>query len=321
MRRAPQRRGGRGPKLNTTTARVAHPDRDALVGLAFALVAAIGFSAKSILVKLAYREGVDAVTLLALRMAFALPFFAATALWTRLRHAGAVPGRDWALIVALGLAGYYLSSYLDFLGLQYISAGLERLILFLYPTLTVLLTAALYRRAIGPRVRAAMVLSYAGILLVFLHDSGSAQPNVVLGAALVFGGTLAYSVYLVGAGHAIGRLGALRFTAYASIVASAASLLQFAATRAPAALHVSARAFALAFAMAILSTVLPVFLLSLAIRRIGPARASLVGSVGPVSTILLAWLFLQEGISLLQIGGSALVLAGVLLISRTPAEA
>jgi len=293
-------------------------ERDALVGLAFALVAAIGFSAKSILVKLAYREGVDAVTLLALRMAFSVPFFAATALWSRLRHAEPVAARDALLILLLGLTGYYLSSYLDFLGLQYVSAGLERLILFLYPTLTVLLTAALYRRRVGRRVRAAMALCYAGILLVFLHDAGHAQANVVLGAALVFCSTLAYSVYLVGAGHAIGRIGAVRFTAYAMIVASAASLAQFGATRGAAALQVSARALGLALAMALFSTVLPVFLLSLAIRRIGAARASLIGSVGPVSTIFLAWLFLQEDVTLLQIAGSALVLAGVLLISRTP---
>jgi len=307
--------------LNSTAAPAARADRDVLLGLSFALLAAIGFSAKAILVKLAYREGVDAVTLLALRMAFAAPFFFATALWSRRRHGAPIRPRDRLLIVALGLTGYYLSSYLDFLGLQYISAGLERLILFLYPTITVLLTAALYRRRIGARVRGAMALCYAGILLVFLHDSGSAPEHVVLGALLVFCGTLAYSVYLVGAGHAIARIGAVRFTAYAMIVASAASLLQFAATRAPAALQVTPRALGLALAMAILSTVLPVFLLSLAIRRIGAPRASLVGSVGPVSTIFLAWLFLQEPVTLLQVAGSGLVLVGVLLISRAPAEA
>ncbi len=308
----PARSSGAAPSLFAPVA-----ERDAIWGLLFALIAAVGFSAKAILVKLAYREGVDAVTLLALRMAFSVPFFAATALWSGHRHAEPIAARDWGLIVLLGVTGYYLSSYLDFLGLQYISAGLERLILFLYPTMTVLLSAVLYRRAIGRSVLAAMGLCYAGIVLVLLHDLGAVRSNTLLGAALVFGSTLSYSVYLVGAGHAIGRIGAVRFTANAMIVASAASLVQFAATRPDSTLVVSGRAVGLAVAMAIFSTVLPVFLLSFAIRRIGPSKASLIGSIGPVSTILLAYVFLQEDVSLLQIAGSVLVLGGVLLIGRS----
>jgi drug/metabolite transporter (DMT)-like permease len=154
-------------------------------------------------------------------------------------------------------------------------------------------------------------------VLVFLHDLGSVHGGTLLGAALVFGSTLSYSAYLVGAGHAIARVGATRFTAYAMIAASAASVLQFAATRSPQAMHLSARAVALAAAMALFSTVLPVFLLSFAIRRIGAGRASLIGSIGPVSTILLAYVFLQEDVGPLQITGSVLVLAGVLLIGRS----
>jgi drug/metabolite transporter (DMT)-like permease len=292
-------------------------ERDALLGLLFALLAAVGFSAKAILVKLAYREGVDAVTLLALRMAFSVPVFAAAAWWTRRQAPEPVSRRDLGLILLLGLTGYYLSSYLDFLGLQYISAGLERLILFLYPTMTVLMSAALLRHRIGRRVWMAMALCYAGIFLVFLHDLGAVRGNLLLGAALVFASTLSYSMYLVGAGHAIGRIGATRFTAYAMMVASAASLLQFAATRPLSALAISGRTAALAVAMALFSTAMPVFLLSFAIRRIGSGKASLIGSIGPVSTIFLAWIFLQEDISLLQIAGSALVLGGVLLIGRS----
>jgi drug/metabolite transporter (DMT)-like permease len=296
-------------------------ERDAPLGAFFALLAAIGFSAKAILVKLAYREGVDAVTLLALRMAFSVPFFAAAAVWSRRAALGPVGARDWGLIVLLGLTGYYLSSYLDFLGLQYVTAGLERLILFLYPTITVLLAAVLARRPVGRRVLAAMALCYAGIVLVFAHDLflqglGSMRGAVLLGAGLVFASTISYSVYLVGAGHAIGRIGAARFTANAMIVASAASLAQFALARSTAALDLSARAYALAFAMAVCSTVLPVFMLSFAIRRIGPGRASLIGSVGPVSTIFLAYAFLQEDVSWLQLAGSALVLGGVWMVGR-----
>lgn len=290
--------------------------RGALLGVVFALLAAVGFSAKAILVKLAYLDQVDAITLLALRMAFSAPFFIGVALWARLRHAEPLKKQDKLLVLALGLIGYYLSSFLDFLGLQYISAGLERLILFLYPTMTVILTALLYKRAIGGKTLAAMALSYAGIALVFLHDVGVKQGgSVVLGALLVFGSTLSYSTYLVGAGHAIKRIGAMRFTAYAMVVASAASLLQFSVARPLGALALPMRVYELSVAMALFSTVLPVFLLGYAIRRIGSGNASLIGSIGPVSTIYMAYAILGERISLLQIIGSSLVLAGVVIIS------
>jgi drug/metabolite transporter (DMT)-like permease len=291
-------------------------NRDALLGVVFALLAAVGFSAKAILVKLAYLDNVDAVTLLALRMAFSVPFFIGVALWARLHHAEPLSNHDKMLVLVLGLIGYYLSSFLDFLGLVYISAGLERLILFLYPTMTVILSALLYKRAIGKNVIAAMLLSYGGIALVFLHDVGVKQGgSVVLGATLVFLSTLSYSTYLVGAGHAIARMGTARFTAYAMVVASAASLLQFFVTHPMSALDLPVRVYELSIAMAIFSTVLPVFLLSYAIRRIGSGNASLIGSIGPVSTIYLAYVFLNESISLLKIAGSSLVLIGVLIIS------
>lgn len=291
-------------------------NRDVFLGVIFALLAAVGFSAKAILVKLAYQGGVDAITLLALRMAFSVPFFIGVTVWIRHQHAEPLNTHDRLLVLALGLIGYYLSSFLDFLGLQYISAGLERLILFLYPTMTVILSALIYRRAIGKKVIVAMALSYAGIALVFLHDVGLKQGgSVVLGSALVFLSTLSYSSYLVGVGHAVKRIGTTRFTAYAMIVASVASLLQFVVMRPLSSLDLPRQVYELSIAMAIFSTVLPVFLLSYAIRRIGSGSASLIGSIGPVSTIYLAYLFLNERISLLQILGSSLVLAGVLIIS------
>jgi len=290
--------------------------RNVFIGVVFALLAAVGFSAKAIFVKLAYVDHVDAVTLLALRMVFAAPFFLGVAIWAQRQHAAPLDAHDRWLVIGLGLVGYYLSSYLDFLGLQYISAGLERLILFLYPTMTVILSALLYKRAIGKVVIAAMVLSYAGIALVFLHDVGVNQGSAVLiGSSLVFASTLSYSIYLVGAGHAIARIGAMRFTAYASLVASAACVLQFLLTRPMSALELPLQVYQLSIAMAIFSTMLPVFLLSFAIKRIGSGNTSLIGSIGPVSTIYMAYLFLGESVSWLQILGVALVLAGVLMIS------
>lgn len=287
----------------------------ATLGMALAALAAIGFSTKAILVKLAYASPVDAITLLALRMAFSVPFFIAAALWSRSSHATPLAQRDWMAVLALGLIGYYLSSLLDFSGLQYISAGLERLILFLYPTMVVLLSAAIFKRPIGRREILALILSYAGIALVFMHDANGNQTGIAWGAGLVFASTLTYAVYLVGAGHFIARIGATRFTAYAMMVASAATLLQFALTHPVSALVLPTRVYGLSFAMAIFSTVLPVFMLSAGIRLIGSGHTALVGSVGPVATIYMAHLMLGEAVSGQQLVGSVLVLAGVLAIS------
>jgi drug/metabolite transporter (DMT)-like permease len=244
----------------------------------------------------------------------------ASALWALRLNPAPLNRHDTMAVILLGCTGYYLSSYLDFLGLQHISAALERLILFLYPTVTVLVTAVLYRRAVPRTVRFAMVLSYLGLALVFVHDLRLPHnQDTVLGSLMVFGGMLAYSFYLVGTGHVIARVGTVRFTAYALLVSTAVSLLQYLWTRGvslPPALN--GPVLGIGLAMAVFSTVLPVFLLSFAIRRIGSDRASLIGSVGPISTILLAWWWLGETVTLLQLAGSAMVLLGVMLIGRTP---
>ena len=295
---------------------------DAVLGVIFALFAAVGFSAKAILIKLAYLDHVDPITLLALRMAFSLPFFVFAAFWVNRGNHMSLERQDWIAVLLLGLAGYYLASFLDFLGLLYISAGLERLILFLYPTMTVILSAIIFKRPLGRKIIAAMALSYAGIVLVFFHDIGTSESNtaisradVILGSVLVFASALSYSSYLVGAGHTISRIGATRFTAYASIVASLACILQFIVIHPLSALKLPVQIYELSIVMAIFSTVLPVFLLSYAIHHIGSSRSSLIGSIGPVVTIYLAYLFLGEAVSLLQLSGAILVLAGVLTIS------
>lgn len=290
--------------------------RHAGLGIIFAALAAMGFSAKAILVKLAYADTVDAVTLLAIRMAFSLPFFVIAAGWSsRNAHATPLARQDWFAVLGLGLIGYYLSSLLDFTGLQYIGAGLERLILFLYPTLVVLLSAALFKRRIGRSELLALVLSYAGIAFVFMQDAHLPQHGLVLGTALVFASTLTYAIYLIGAGHTIARIGAMRFTAYAMVVASIATFLQFALTHPASALALPPRVYGLGLTMAIFSTVLPVFMLSSAIRRIGSGHTALVGSIGPVATLFMAHALLGEALSPQQMGGTLLVLAGVLLIS------
>lgn len=287
-------------------------------GVALAVLAAFGFSAKAIFVKLAYAFApVEAVTLLALRMAFALPVF----LWVGLRESrGAMPlaGRDWAAIVALGLLGYYGASILDFLGLRYITAGLERLILFTYPTLTLLLGALLYGQAIGRREWIAVALCYLGIAAAFAHDLDvTMDANAVwLGTAFVFGSSLSYALYLSGSGRMLARVGVARFTALAMLVSTAATLAHFLATQPVSALVQPLPVYGYGLAMAVVSTVIPVFAQSAAIRRIGSGRAALIGTVGPLMTIALGWWWLGESISAWQIAGAGFVVAGVVLVSR-----
>lgn len=287
-------------------------------GLLCAVLAAVGFSFKAILVKLAYRYGVDAETLLALRMAFSLPFFIAMGWMSAHRATRRLTPRDGAWLFGLGLLGYYLASYLDFLGLHYISAALERLILFVYPTLVVLLSALWLGQPLTRRTLGALALCYAGIALAVAHDlrlAGTAR-DLALGGVLVFGSALSYALYLLGNGKIVGRLGAVRVTAFASLIACGLGIGQFLLLRPVAALVQPGPVYALALAMALFSTVLPVWAVSEAIRRIGAGPVALTGSLGPIVTLLLAWLLLDETLGVAQLAGVALVIAGVTVMAR-----
>lgn len=288
------------------------------LGIALALLAAFGFSFKAIFVKLAYAAApVDAVTLLTLRMSFTLPIMLGVVLWLG-RTAPPLKPKDWGLLIVLGMLGYYGASILDFVGLQYISAGLERLILFIYPTLTVLIGVLFMGKRLEKRQVGALLLSYAGIALAFAHDLKVADEiNLVLtGAAFIFASALSYAIYSAGAEVAIQRIGTLRFAALAIILSTVATQIHFIATQPFSALQQPAPIYLYAAAMAIFSTVLPVFWLSTAVRHIGAARAALIGTLGPMLTICFAWLLLAEPVSFAQLAGAGLVLAGVLLVSR-----
>lgn len=288
------------------------------LGIALAVLAALGFSFKAIFVKLAYAAAaVDAVTLLTLRMTFALPIALWASLWL-CRAAPPLSRNDWGLLLALGVLGYYGASILDFIGLQYISAALERLILFIYPTLTVLIGVLFMGKALEKRQVAALALSYAGIGLAFAHDLQVTDDMhaVLLGGAFIFGSALSYALYSAGAEVAIRRLGTLRFAALAIIVSTFATQLHFVLTQPFTALAQPLEVYAYAAAMALFSTVLPVFWQSAAVQRIGAARTVLIGTLGPMLTIFFAWLLLTEPVSIAQLLGAGLVLAGVLLVSR-----
>jgi len=280
------------------------------------LLAALGFSLKAIFVKLAYPYGVDAITLLALRMGFSLPVF----LWVGLAHqrAGAnLSGGDWWRLFVLGCLGYYGASILDFWGLQFISAGLERLILFTYPTLTILIGVLFQGKPFAKREGVAVALCYIGIGFAFMHDLGQGDSrNVWIGSALVFGSSVSYALYLSGSGSMIARLGAMRFSALAMLVSSAVTLLHFATSQPLTAFIQPLPVYGWALAMAMFATVVPVFAQSAAIRSLGAGSASLFGMVGPLLTIGFGWWLLDESISLAQMAGAGLVLLGILMVSR-----
>ncbi len=283
-------------------------------GLLLAAVGAIAASGKAVIVKLAYRHGADATTLLALRMLVALPFFVAMGAWAARRAQPLSRGDLWRVVV-LGFSGYYLSSYLDFLGLQYISATLERLILYLSPTLVVLIALVVLRQRPTRLQVAALLVSYLGVLLAFGHDIQLEGRRTLIGSALVFASALSYAVYLFGSGQAVARIGAVRLTAYASTVACALCIGQYLLLQPLAALaQQPAPVYWLSQLNGTVCTVLPVLAIMVGVKRIGSSLAAQVSMLGPVSTIVLSIWLLDEPMGPWQSAGTVLVLLGVLLV-------
>lgn len=295
------------------------------LGFTMALTGAIMFSAKAIYVKLVYRsEVIDAISMLTLRMLFSLPFYLVTAFLLYRRADNVKLNRkQWGWLLVLGLLGYYLSSLFDFMGLAYISAGLERLILFLYPTFALLIGAIAFRRKILRIQWIALCIAYAGMLIAFTGDIQQAwDPSVITGCLLVLGCAVTYAFYIVGGGELIPKIGSMKFTSYALIVAALAIFAQYFVKHGAEQLrHYSGHTYWLCFQMAIVSTVIPTFLTSEGIRKIGSGNTAIITSVGPVATILQAYLFLGEPVTWVQIAGTALVLTGVLLIGKSGKEA
>jgi len=286
-------------------------------GLLLAAAGSIAFSGKAIIVKLAYIHGVDAITLVMLRMLVALPFFIAMAWWAG-RHQAPLTRNDWLGVLGLGFLGYYLSSYLDFLGLQYISASFERLILYLNPTLVLVLGWVLYKRKITYRQGMAMAVSYSGVLLVFGHEVSLVGDNIGLGAILVFGSAISYAIYLTYSGELVKRLGSLRLAGLATTVACFFCILQFVLLKPVAALNVVPEVIWLSMLNATVCTVLPVLLIMMAIERIGPGLTSQIGMIGPLSTLTMGAFFLNETFNLWILMGTVLVLGGVFWVTKAP---
>jgi drug/metabolite transporter (DMT)-like permease len=286
-----------------------------MAGLLLAMLGAIAFSGKAIIVKLAYRYGVDAVTLIMYRMMFALPLFAVMGWWAS-RGKAALSQRDWLGVFGLGFCGYYLASFLDFAGLAFISASLERLILYLTPTIVLLLGLVLYGRRFARAQIMGMAISYVGVLLVFGHEVSLSGSHVALGAGLVLASTVSYAIYLSYSGELVQRLGSLRLVGLATSVACVLCIVQFLLLRPLAALEVAPEVIWLSVLNATACTAVPVLLVMMAIERIGASAAAQAGMVGPLATILMGVLLLDEPFTLWIVAGTVLVLAGIYVFSR-----
>jgi drug/metabolite transporter (DMT)-like permease len=284
-------------------------------GLALAMAGSIAFSGKAIIVKLAYRHGVDAVTLIMYRMLFALPLFVVLAWWAG-RGRAALTRRDWLVVCGLGFSGYYLASFLDFAGLAYITASLERLILYLNPTLVLAIGALVFKRKVTARQAIALAVSYSGVVVVFIHEASFQGAGAVIGAGLVFASAMAYAIYLVASGEEVKRLGALRLTGLATSVACVFCIAQFFALRPVSAFAVVPEVIWLSVLNAVLCTFAPVLMVMMAIERVGAGVAAQTGMIGPLSTILMGIVILGEPFTGWIVAGTVLVLAGIWLLAK-----
>lgn len=284
-------------------------------GLALASLGAIAFSGKAIIVKLAYRYGVDAVTLIMYRMLFALPLFVALAWWAG-RGKAPLAARDLAAVAGLGFSGYYLASFLDFAGLAYISASLERLILYTNPALVLALGWLLHRQRVTAQQLAAISLSYAGVIAVFGQEIRLQGPDTALGSALVFGSAVSYAAYLVLSGTVVKRIGALRLTGWATSIACVLCIAQFLLLRPLEAAVVAEPVIWLSLLNATACTFVPVLAVMMAIERIGATLTAQAGMIGPMSTVAMGVWLLDEPFTPSVAAGTVLVLVGVGWLAR-----
>lgn len=286
-------------------------------GVVLAITGIVLFSAKAVMVKLAYGYGVSSSHLLLFRMLFSFPFYIVIACCYRPTSPEAITPQSYWWIVFFGFIGYYLASLFDFVGLTYIKAGLERIILFIYPTLVLLLSSIFLKIKIKQSQLLAIFITYLGVVVTFLGDTGFGSDHLVYGGVLIFLSALTYAIYLVGSGWLLPKFGILMFTSYAMIVSTICIVVQYLLFDRQSLLHYAWQVYALGSAMAIFSTLIPSFLVSGAIAKMGASNFSIFGSIGPISTILLAYFFLGEQLTSWQFLGTLIVIVGIVVVSRS----
>ena len=289
-----------------------------LIGVIVLIFANIGFSSKAVIIKLMYRYHIDTISVLAMRMLFSLPIFIIIALILFLRKDNVrLTFKEWLSISGLGILSYYISSWLDFTGLQFLSASVERLILFTYPTIVVLISAFFLQKKITNVQKIALLLTYLGVAIAFIAEKGlGEQKNIWLGSIYVFSCAITYAFYVVGTGELVHRFGSIKFSCYAMIAATMPIIIQCYAANRIDIFHFPKEVYFLSFFLVVIATVIPIFLIVEGIRIVGASNSSIIGFVGPVSTIFLAYIFLNENVSFLQLVGTAIVLVGVWLVSK-----
>ena len=292
--------------------------RNRLIGLLLTLGGAVMFSCKAIVIKLSYLDyGVSSIVLLGLRMGFALPFFLTIGYLKRGKTGNqqSVSPRAFGVIMLLGICGYYLASYSDFIGLQYLSAGMERLVLFSYPTMVLLIQRMAFKIPIKPVQWVATIICYVGIGLAFSGSDFSLGDKFSLGAGLVFLSALLYSFYVIGSGKLTPVIGSIRYTSLAMLAACAVVLLHVLISG-NTLLGLPWGLYGYGIMLGVFCTVIPGYMVTEGIRRIGASDAAILGAVGPVATIVLEFFILGEYLNLVQALGAGLVIFGVVIIGR-----
>ncbi len=285
-------------------------------GVFIAIVGIVLFSAKAVMVKLAYQYQVSSIHLLLFRLGFSLPVYIAFIFYYKPKQKEIIKKSEYLWLLFFGFIGYYLASYFDFLGLQYIEAGLERIILFVYPTLVLLISRVFLKKTLQKKQLVAIFITYIGVVIAFWNDIELSGSKLYLGVFLVFLSALAYASYLVGSGWLIPKFGVVLFTSYAMVVSTICVVVHYLITDRLSLVHYPREVYLLGALMAFVSTLIPSFLVSLAIKKMGASRFSIIGSIGPISTIILAYIFLNETVSGLQIFGSIIVILGVAFVAK-----
>ncbi|WP_035090758.1 DMT family transporter [Aquimarina macrocephali] len=285
-------------------------------GIALAIIGIVLFSAKAVLVKLVYKFEISSEHLLLFRMLFSLPIYIVLALYKKPVEKDKIRRIDYLWILFFGFVGYYLASYFDFLGLKYIKAGLERIILFIYPTLVIIISRIFLKSIITKQQLLAILLTYIGVIVTFWGELQIETSHIVLGGSLIFLSALTYAIYLVGSGWLIPKFGVVTFTSYAMIVSSLCIIIQYLIFDRQNIMNYPLEVYLICIIMAVFSTIIPSYLVSAAIAKLGASNFSIIASLGPVSTILLAYFVLGENLSTVQVIGAAIVIFGVYVISK-----
>jgi drug/metabolite transporter (DMT)-like permease len=291
------------------------------IGVLMALGSIVLFSGKAVLIKLAYAYDISTVELMTLRMGFALPFYLVIGYfsWIKSTNRISIENRQYLGIAIVGICGYYFASYLDLQSLRYISVNLERMVLFTYPAFTLILTALLYHKALVRKEILALAVAYLGISVIMLHDSLTIvdTQSLLTGGLYVLAAAFFFAIFLMGSQHYARQVGSAAFTTIAMIAASIMMLGNFLLTHQFIDLVFPPRLYLITITMAVVSTVIPSYLMSSAIRRIGASTASILGAAGPITTAMLAIIVLDEIFTLYHALGMALVITGITMISRT----